>query len=72
MAKHVERVLPNIDIQIERWPIARATPQANNPRNCHHSCVAGRSVVTMFGLGQRPSRQSKFVHDPLCTPGEVA
>ncbi len=45
MAKHIDRrsdkpVLPNIDIQIERWPIERLIPRANNPRTHSRAQVA--------------------------------
>jgi hypothetical protein len=77
MAKHIERRPsgksgpPNIDIQIERWPIERLIPRANNPRNYRHSRVEAHSLATVYGR-RRLSRQSKFVHDPLCSPREVA
>src|ERR1039457_750847 len=46
MAKHIERgssnksVPPNIDIQIERWPIERLIPRINNPRTHSREQVA--------------------------------
>jgi DNA modification methylase len=39
MAKHIE-ASPNIDIQIERWPIARLIPRVNNPRTHSRQQVA--------------------------------
>ncbi len=45
MAKHISRppekpVSPNIDIQIERWPIERLIPRVNNPRTHSRAQVA--------------------------------
>jgi hypothetical protein len=45
MAKRIDRRLekplgPNIDIQIERWPIERLIPRANNPRTHSREQVA--------------------------------
>ena len=45
MATHIDRtsdkpVSPNIDIQIERWPIERLIPRANNPRTHTREQVA--------------------------------
>jgi len=39
MAKHIDPT-PNIDIQIERWPIERLIPRANNPRTHSREQVA--------------------------------
>lgn len=42
MAKRIERpaVLPNIDIQVELWPIERLIPRASNPRTHSREQVA--------------------------------
>jgi DNA modification methylase len=39
MAKHIDPT-PSIDIQIERWPIERLIPRANNPRTHSREQVA--------------------------------
>jgi DNA modification methylase len=40
MAKHVEHVPPNIEIQVELWPIERLIPRANNPRTHSREQIA--------------------------------
>lgn len=42
MAKHIDRTsaTPNIDIQVEHWPIERLIPRANNPRTHSREQVA--------------------------------
>jgi hypothetical protein len=85
MAKHIDRVPPNIDIQIQLWPIERLIPRVNNPRMHSREQIAQIAAPNReFGWpanaseqggdmrGQRPIRQSKVVHDPLCSAGEVA
>ncbi len=49
MAKHIE-ASPNIDIQIERWPIERLIPRVNNPRTHSREQVAQIAVsIKEFG-----------------------
>ena len=40
MARSTNVVAPNIDIQIERWPIERLIPRANNPRTHSRAQIA--------------------------------
>jgi 5-methylcytosine-specific restriction protein A len=55
-----------------------SAPQTSAPvrgvgRRTHDRPFAPQTPSTRRHVwdGQRPSRQSKFVHDPLCSPGEV-
>jgi len=45
-----DEVGANIDIQIERWPIERLIPQANNPRTHSREQVA-RIAASMREMG---------------------
>jgi ParB-like chromosome segregation protein Spo0J len=67
MAKHINRkpVPPNIDIQIERWPIERLIPRANNPRTHSPAQIAaiaasiqefGWTNPVLVGAGIHPAR----------------
>ena len=50
MAKHIDPT-PNIDIQIERWPIERLIPRANNPRTHSREQVARIAAsIQQFGF----------------------
>ena len=40
MARSAKVAAPNIDIKIERWPIERLIPRANNPRTHSRAQVA--------------------------------
>src|SRR5277367_1270371 len=47
MARSSKVAAPNIDIQIERWPIERLIPRANNPRT--HSRAQVASIAASIG-----------------------
>jgi ParB-like chromosome segregation protein Spo0J len=50
MAKHVEHVPPNIEIQVELWLIERLIPRVNNPRTHSRAQVASIAAsIQEFG-----------------------
>src|ERR1700676_2548100 len=49
-AEHEGKASMNIDIQIERWPIERLIPRANNPRTHNREQVANIAAsIREFG-----------------------
>ncbi len=51
MARSSKVAAPNIDIQIERWPIERLIPRANNPRTHSREQVASIAAsIREFGF----------------------
>src|ERR1019366_6187725 len=52
MAKHIQATVagPNVDIQIERWPIERLIPRDNNPRT-HSKTQIAQIAASIVAFG---------------------
>ena len=63
MARSSSIVPPKIDIQIERWPIERLIPRANNPRTHSREQVAQhRGLDARMGLDKPDSGRRRRRH----------
>jgi hypothetical protein len=50
MSRSSKVAAPNIDVQIERWPIERLMPRANNPRKHSRAQVGVARMIRNVGI----------------------